>query len=135
MIAVKYSKKIDSILDDISMLAAENGLDFDFPYEIECECFAMDNEDKCRADHFNSAIQDGIQLSAKSLKTGKPIYVGSPYGADYIFYFVDDLSAIVYRLRAKLAEMKELAVSQEDEEIQKLEEKLETLKKKKKKTK
>lgn len=134
---VKESKKINDLISEIEFfIKEEDDLDLDYGMLDICDfadCYAMENFDKARSDHFNSHIQDGIRMAERSQKTGKPIYTVWAEDADIIFYFVDDLDKILSKLKEKFAAAKLRAESYEDEEIEELETKLKELKKKKKK--
>ena len=129
---IKSSKILDSLVDDIF------DFDCDMVYELGAECFARENEDKCRTDHFNSHIRDGVSLVTKSLKTKKPIFCVTPDKSDVVLYFVNDLASLKKKFKLKFEEMSKLVLENEDEEnedeeIEELETKLQALKSKKKK--
>jgi hypothetical protein len=130
---VKSSKKLDKLLTDIFLLYEDlNDDDVDIIGEIEADCFAMTNEDKCRVDHFDSHIRDGINLVQLSLQWGEPIYCAMPDNDDFIFYFVGDLSAIKKHLSDKLKELDKKMNKEDENLIGKLEAQIKQLKKKKK---
>jgi len=131
---IKSSKILDSLVDDIFSLNEEDpDFDCDMVYELGAECFARENEDKCRTDHFDSHIRDGVSLVTKSLKTKKPIFCVTPDKSDVVLYFVNDLASLKKKFKLKFEEMSKLVLENEDEEIEELETKLQALKSKKKK--
>lgn len=130
---IKYSKKLNKLLDQLSTSEDDDfNYDFDLVYEVDADCFAMTNEDKCRVDHFDSAIMDGVNLVTKSLKTKKPIYCGVCNMADIIVYWVDNLASIQKKLKAKIVERQKAIAEDEEKELEELEEKVQKLKAKRK---
>ena len=128
----KTSKVLDELADEIYKLS-ENDYNCDFIGEMDSECWAIENQDKCRSDHFLAHIIDGMYLLDKSIKTKKPIYMVWCESLDVFFFYVSELKD----LKTKLLNIKEeFALKSKDndeKEIQELEKQLSNLKNKKKK--
>lgn len=87
---IKTSKKLNNILNEI--LSMNNG-DRDILGDLKPECFVND-QDKCRSDHFAESIENGIKLASKALKYNKPIYCVYDSNLFLICYFVNDLAGL-----------------------------------------
>jgi hypothetical protein len=131
---IKESIKLNKIIDRISDYTdvSDYGCAYDFIGDMDADCYAMENQDKCRADHFDSHIIDGAAMMEKSIKTGNPIYRVYAQNADIIFYFVGDMQSIREKLNAKLEQVAKRYEDLETKEIHRLEKRLTSLKKNKK---
>jgi len=128
---IKESKKLTDLMDQIAELSSDD-YDFDFVGEFDADCYAMENEDKCRSDHFDSHIMDGVALVEKSIKTKKPIYRVYSKQNDIVFYFANDIVSLQKKFKTILKGVEEMNAADEYDEIEELETRLASLKKKKK---
>lgn len=126
---IKTSQKLDKLVDQIYELTAN--YDFDLVGEIDPDCYAATNEDKCRVDHFNSHIVDGMCLMKKSLQLNKPIYCIYPE-AEYVFYFIGELKEIQKKLSITYSKLEAMKTEDSNSEVEELEKRLKQLKKKNK---
>lgn len=129
---IKYSKELNKLLNKFLSEDKDDNLG-QLLNMADLACTEGSND--YRPCDYAGYVDVGVSMVLKSQKIGKPIYcIHSDYtsGADMILYFVDDLDLLKTMFHKLIKLNEEKLVEKEDQELEELEARVATLKKKKK---